>query len=82
MRRLRGGRSVERLLLPGVRPDGEGPGRLSEDCESWQHEVRPLVREKEVWLQEEMRWGRGPRGGRHPCINIVLGALRWWKAKI
>jgi hypothetical protein len=43
-----------RLLLQGMRPVGEGPRRVPQDCESGQCEDWPILRAQEIRAQEEM----------------------------
>lgn len=52
VRRVRWRGSVGRVLLSGMRSTGEGQGRMSKDCQPWQHKDGLVLRTKEVWLQE------------------------------
>ena len=50
VRRLRRHRRIRRVLLQRVRADGEGSRRLSQDCESGQHQDGSVLRAEEVWV--------------------------------
>merc|ERR1711862_509050 len=57
VRGVRRSRRDGRVLLQGVRQAGQGQGRLSQDRQPGQHQNGSVLREEEVWLQEEIASG-------------------------
>lgn len=54
LRHLFQSRRYRRLLLPRVCPAREGSGRVSQDCQSGQHQNRHVLREEKVRIQEAL----------------------------
>jgi hypothetical protein len=77
VRRLWEPRRHGRLLLPRVRPAGEGPGRLPEDRQPGGHQDGPLLRTEEVRLQEEVAHGSPHLCYHYCCVQGTSTGIRY-----